>query len=124
MEDPPIYEGPDRRAVTDPLTAALTNAVAHAAGPQPRRTEPRDVTGIIQSGVVVALVLLVLVSQFRLADRLNESDDEQEEFRDAVSCFLVESVRADPATDPAGAQKRATDTLIRCGFIEAPGNGR
>lgn len=123
VETGALYAGPDRRA-SDPLTDAITSAVGRVT-PPPRGTAPRDVSAIVKDAVVVALAVLVLVSQFRLADRLEANNDQQQEFRDGVSCFLVESVRAEAApADAAARQKQATDVLIRCGFIETPGNGR
>lgn len=115
------YEGIDRRRV-DPLTQAIANAVGRNSPPA-RQADPRDVIGVVKDAVVVALVVLVLISQFRLADRINENNDQQQEFRDGVSCFLVESVRgaAAPAVTPAAQQKAATDILIRCGFVQSPG---
>lgn len=112
------YSGPDRRR-TDPLALAIQNAVTRVQ--PPKQGGPNIVRDIIKDVAIVALVGLCLISQFRLADKQNQNNDEQRRFRTGVGCFLVEQAKID-GTDLASRQREYTDMLTRCGFITAPGS--
>jgi hypothetical protein len=112
------YDGPDRRK-QDQLTVAIASAVSRVQ--PPKGGGPDIVKDIIRDAIIVALVLTCLISQWKLADVDHQNNADQRLFRDSISCFLVETSRTNPAgqTDP---QRAATDILIRCGFIQTPGN--
>jgi hypothetical protein len=117
----PPYDGPDRRkADTDPIVAAITHAVRQAPG----GTNQQDsMWHLVADIAVVALGLLTLVLMFKLSSDIHEDTKAQEQFREGISCFLVDSVQRPTTGETADRQRAATEMLIRCGFIETPGNG-
>lgn len=115
----PPYDGPDRRKpAPDPIVAAITHAVRQT----PNTNQPNAMWHVIADVAVVALGLLTLVLMFKLSSDIHEDTKAQEKFRTGISCFLVDSVQR-PALEAADRQRAATEMLIRCGFIETPGNG-
>jgi hypothetical protein len=117
---PPTYDGPDRRrAAGDPIVAAITHAVRQA----PTQNQPNAMWHVVADAAVVALGLLTLVLMFKLSADIHGDTRAQEKFREGISCFLIDSVQRPTTGEVADRQRAATEMLIRCGFIETPGNG-
>lgn len=111
------YTGPERRT-SDPIVAAITHAVRQT----PQKHQPDQVWPHVAQLAAVALNFLILILMFKLSADIHRDNVKQEEFRDGISCFLVDSVQHPPDADTSR-QQAATEMLIRCGFIETPGNG-
>jgi hypothetical protein len=112
------WTGPERRR-SDPIVAAITHAVKQA----PQARQPDGVWPFVRDAGLVAINLLILILLFKLSGDIHHDRTEQEKFRDGISCFLVDSVQTPPTTDLTDRQRAATNMLVRCGFIETPGNG-
>jgi len=117
----PPYDGPDRRraAAGDPIVAAITHAVRQAPG---GKNEPDTMWDRVSHIAVVALGLLTLILMFKLSSDIDEDTKAQQKFREGISCFLIDSVQRPTTGEAADRQRAATEMLIRCGFIETPGN--
>lgn len=116
------WNGVDRRR-TNPLTLAIEHATARVNNAPVAASSDR-VIAIVVLGAALALLCLVLISQFRLADRVHDAEIEQRRFRESVVCFLVESTRARASTGVPSDPAHTTDILTTCGFINIPGNGK
>ena len=117
------WDGVERRR-TDPLALAIRSAVSKVENGKAPPVQTNFVTTIVAIAAILALQCLILVSQFRLADRINDSNIEQQHFRESIVCFLVESTRqaeeaAAAGRPPVGA---GTKILTTCGFVTTPGN--
>lgn len=117
------WDGVERRR-TDPLAQAIRSAVNKSNGPAQQPTTS-FVTTIVAIAAILALQCLILVSQFRLADRIGTFHSEQQDFRRGIVCFLVESTRVqeDAARDGKPPIGVGTRVLTTCGFVTTPGNG-
>lgn len=114
---PKGWDGVERRKA-DPVVAAIAHAVKQA----PPGVQPDGVGRMVMYVSVMALQLLTLILMFKLSGDINTDTRKQEEFRDGVSCFLVETVQPSELPTETSREQAATAILRRCGFIETPGN--
>jgi hypothetical protein len=105
------WDGVERRK--EPPEAKVVEAIRDLAPPKVAQQQ-LFVTIVIAASVVLTLQILILLSQYRLADNQRSAESDQQMFRKSVTCFLIEVSKG-----PVSA-----DTLTRCGFLSIPGNGK
>lgn len=117
------WDGTERRRA-DALSLAIKSAVGKVAQNSAPQVQTSFVTTVVSIGAILALQCLILVSQFRLADRQADAATTQQHFRESIVCYLVEVTRAQEDAARAGqvAVGVGTRVLTTCGFVTTPGN--
>lgn len=115
MSDTPDgWDGVERRRGGQPVEAIGQKVVDAIQSVTPSNNLGQQIlyTLVIAAAVVIALQVLILISQFRLADRQTSNAGDAQDFRKSLTCFIVEVSNQTPSKD----------ILTKCGFVTIPGN--
>jgi hypothetical protein len=114
------WDGEERRSSVDP-TAVIEEAVTKVANRQPAPDPGLFVKEAIWRAACLAMSFLSVVLLVIVSARVGAERARQGAFREAVSCFVVETFR--PGAAAPVTEEQRTRVLEKCRFITTtPGN--
>jgi len=107
------WDGVERRTdPTTPLAKAVEKAINSATNSTPVENYTRTALFKILDGVRFGIVILIVFLLFIVMDKVQSDNEDQQKFRDGITCFVIEVTSA----------TERSDILTKCGFVNTPGN--